>query len=64
VRGQIDGNVKAAQLVELHAPARVRGNIETPQLYIDKGVVFEGNCKMEGVSGKAPARAAGAGTGK
>ena len=58
VRGQIDGNIKAAVCVELHAPARVRGNIETPQLYIDKGVLFEGNCKMEGVTAKArPAQA-------
>lgn len=56
VRGHVDGNIKAAQLVELHAPARVRGNIETPQLFIDKGVIFEGNCKMEGASGKPSAQ--------
>lgn len=47
VEGNIEGNVRAARLIELHAPARVRGNLETPQLYIDKGVIFEGNCKME-----------------
>jgi len=50
VEGLIEGNVKAAQLVELHAPAKVRGNIETPSLFIDKGVIFEGNCKMENLS--------------
>src|SRR5947209_1155847 len=49
VEGNVEGNVKAAKLVELHAPARVRGNLETPQLFIDKGVVFEGNCKMDGL---------------
>jgi cytoskeletal protein CcmA (bactofilin family) len=57
VEGHIDGNIKAHQLVELHAPARVRGNIETPSLFIDKGVIFEGNCKMENL-GKAAAPAA------
>ncbi len=50
VEGTIEGNVKATQLIELHAPAKVRGNIETPSLFIDKGVMFEGNCKMEGLS--------------
>jgi len=51
VEGRIEGNVRAAQLVELHAPARVLGNIETPSLFIDKGVIFEGACKMENLAG-------------
>jgi cytoskeletal protein CcmA (bactofilin family) len=50
VEGNVEGNIRAGKCVELHAPARVRGNIETPQLFIDKGVIFEGNCKMEGVA--------------
>ncbi len=29
---------------------RVRGNIETPSLFIDKGVMFEGQCRMEGLT--------------
>ena len=41
-------------MVELHQPARMRGNIETPVLMIEKGVIFEGQTKMEGVE-KAPA---------
>src|SRR5438128_5058787 len=52
VEGNVEGNVRAAKLVELHAPARVRGNIETPSLFIDKGVIFEGACKMENLTGK------------
>jgi len=48
VEGNVTGNIRAKRSVELHAPAKVRGNIETPSLFIDKGVVFEGNCKMEG----------------
>src|SRR5437763_16775898 len=47
VEGNVNGNIKAKRAVELHAPARVRGNIETPSLYVDKGVIFEGNCRME-----------------
>ena len=54
VEGNIEGNIHATQLVELHAPARVHGNIETPQLFIDKGVIFEGSCKMEGIGKKKP----------
>ena len=50
--------VKASQSVELHQPGRLKGNIETPSLSIDKGVIFEGSCKMEtGGSAKAGATA-------
>jgi len=55
VEGTVIGNIRAKRLVELHAPARVRGNLETPSLFIEKGVVFEGQCRMEGI---APARQA------
>jgi cytoskeletal protein CcmA (bactofilin family) len=50
VEGNVTGNIRAKRAVELHAPARVKGNIETPSLYIDKGVVFEGHSKMEALS--------------
>jgi cytoskeletal protein CcmA (bactofilin family) len=43
----VTGNIRAKRAVELHAPARVKGNIETPSLYVDKGVMFEGSSKME-----------------
>ena len=57
VEGNVTGNIRAKRAVELHAPARVKGNIVTPSLFIDKGVIFEGNCKMEGVD-TLPARPA------
>jgi cytoskeletal protein CcmA (bactofilin family) len=53
VEGRVTGNIRARRAVELHTPARVRGNIVTPSLFIDKGVLFEGNCQMEGVEGQA-----------
>jgi|SRR5579883_1945928 len=55
VEGVIEGNIRASKLVELRAPARVRGNIETPQLIIEKGVLFEGHCKMEELAGRKEA---------
>jgi cytoskeletal protein CcmA (bactofilin family) len=55
VHGQIVGNVRARNGVELHSPARVKGNIETPALMIEKGVTFDGQTKMEGVERGASA---------
>ncbi len=60
VEGNVNGNIRAKRAVELHAPARVRGNIETPSLYVDKGVIFEGNCKMESISQVRPINPAAA----
>jgi cytoskeletal protein CcmA (bactofilin family) len=54
INGTVEGNIKATGLVELHPPARVKGSIETPALSMDKGVIFEGQCKMENLQGKAP----------
>jgi len=48
VHGEITGNVRAKTAIELHTPAKMRGNVETPSLMIEKGVTFEGQCKMEG----------------
>lgn len=55
VNGTVEGNIKATNLVELHPPARVKGSIETPALSIDKGVIFEGSCKMENLGAKQAA---------
>ena len=57
INGQVEGNIKATGMVELHPPARVKGSIESPALSMDKGVIFEGQCKMENLqaqAGKAP----------
>src|SRR4029079_5553480 len=51
VNGQVEGNIKATVMVELHPPARVKGSIETPALSMDKGVIFEGSGKMENLQG-------------
>jgi cytoskeletal protein CcmA (bactofilin family) len=58
VHGEIVGNLKAKTAVELHHPGKMKGNIETPSLMIEKGVVFEGQCKMDGFDKAAPVRPA------
>lgn len=45
--GELWGEVRARQLVEIHSPGRVHGSIRTPQIFIDKGVVFDGRCVMD-----------------
>jgi|SRR5450755_3851843 len=50
INGEVQGNIRAKTSIELHPPARVRGNLEAPSLSIDKGVIFEGTCKMEAQS--------------
>src|SRR3954465_9945979 len=47
IEGTVHGNIHAKRSVEIHTPAKVRGNISTPSLSIDKGVVFDGQCQME-----------------
>lgn len=46
ISGEIKGNVKAKTRVELHAPAKLFGSLQTPVLVIQEGVVFDGNCQM------------------
>jgi len=56
--GTVTGNIRAKSLIELEKNATVRANLETPAIRIEKGVVFIGTCKMEGLDGKsAPAPA-------
>ncbi|HTP52336.1 MAG TPA: polymer-forming cytoskeletal protein [Anaeromyxobacteraceae bacterium] len=56
VHGEVNGNIRAQVGVELHQPARVHGNIETPALMVAKGVIFEGQCKMESAAGERASR--------
>jgi cytoskeletal protein CcmA (bactofilin family) len=44
--GTLRGEVRAQKTVELHAPAKVFGNITAPQLVIDRGVQFEGQSRI------------------
>ena len=46
VSGEVTGNIKARDAVELRAHARVKGDITSPTLAVDKGAVFDGSSKM------------------
>ncbi len=58
VHGEVNGNILAKTLVEFHQPARIRGNVETPSLMVEKGVSFDGQCKMAGGASAGAARPA------
>ncbi len=46
INGEVTGDVSARNRVEVHRPAIFRGNITTPSLTVDEGVIFEGSSKM------------------
>ncbi len=45
--GKIKGNIVASSRVELRSPAQIEGNIETPALLIEDGVVLNGTVQMQ-----------------
>ena len=53
--GQVHGNIRAKQALEIHAPGKVIGNIHSPSVFIDRGVEFQGSCRMDPVESKPPA---------
>jgi cytoskeletal protein CcmA (bactofilin family) len=55
IQGNVVGNIVAKRSIEIHAPGRVKGDLHTPQLQIDKGVVFEGRSFMEAATNQARA---------
>jgi cytoskeletal protein CcmA (bactofilin family) len=44
--GEVQANIRARDAIELYAPAKVTGALHAPAIFIDRGVVFEGTCKM------------------
>jgi cytoskeletal protein CcmA (bactofilin family) len=46
VRGTVQGDITATRSLLLRKPAKVIGNISSPQLSIEDGVIFEGKCSM------------------
>tara|TARA_Y100001934_G_C12270843_1_gene734827 strand:+ start:64 stop:501 length:438 start_codon:yes stop_codon:yes gene_type:complete len=54
LHGVLRGDVKADKSIELHPPAKLYGNIETPSLVVHAGVTFDGNCKMDTKGAQKP----------
>ncbi len=44
--GVVTGNIRASHGIELYVPARVTGNLHAPEVFLDKGVQFTGECKI------------------
>src|ERR1044072_8355346 len=57
IQGTVVGNITAKRSIEIHAPGRVKGDLHTPSLQIDKGVIFEGRSFMENAVSNRPAAA-------
>jgi cytoskeletal protein CcmA (bactofilin family) len=55
IQGMVVGNIRAKRSIEILTPGRVKGDLSTPSLQIDKGVIFEGRSFMEGLADKAAA---------
>jgi cytoskeletal protein CcmA (bactofilin family) len=49
--GIVRGNIRAATAIELHAPGKMVGNLHSPSLFIDRGVEFQGSCRMDPLDG-------------
>ncbi len=49
--GDYHGDAKASKSIELKAPAKVRGNVTTASILIERGVFFDGTCKMDTTGG-------------
>ena len=46
VNGEVTGNLRATERIELKRTARVFGDVEAPIVVVEEGVLFEGHCRM------------------
>ncbi len=46
ISGEVSGQIRAQYRVEIQKPAIFRGDIHTPSLRVEDGVIFEGSSKM------------------
>src|SRR5262245_30329942 len=46
VYGRVEGHIKCTERLELHAGAHVTGDVLSPRVVIQDGVVIEGRCWM------------------
>jgi cytoskeletal protein CcmA (bactofilin family) len=47
ISGKLRGTIKAVTRVEMRAPARIDGDVETPSLIVEEGVVWNGQLTMQ-----------------
>jgi cytoskeletal protein CcmA (bactofilin family) len=48
IRGQVTGNVRASEKVELTVTGKLLGNVTAPEILMETGCLFNGLCTMTG----------------
>jgi cytoskeletal protein CcmA (bactofilin family) len=48
IMGKVNGTIDARKRIEVYPPACVVGDIQAPTILIESGVMFNGNCSMQG----------------
>jgi len=52
ISGVVRGNITATGKIEIQRPGKLFGNVKTPSLRIEEGVIFEGSCSMSHPAGE------------
>lgn len=47
ISGTVTGSIRADQKIEIHRTGRVYSDIDTPNLIVEEGAIFQGSCVME-----------------
>ena len=55
VEGEVNGDIHAKTAVEVRRAGKVRGNVESPTIAVERGALLQGSVKMS--SGERPAQA-------
>jgi cytoskeletal protein CcmA (bactofilin family) len=50
VKGEVHGDIRALERLELFATARITGNVHAPDLIVQSGCLLNGSCRMERAS--------------
>lgn len=53
--GIVHGNIRSRTAIEVHSPGKVVGNLHSPSVFIDRGVEFQGACRMDPLDEPSPA---------
>ena len=46
IMGEVNGTIHAKEKIEVYPPGRITGDIQSPVVLIESGVIFNGNCSM------------------
>lgn len=46
ISGNVRGNIRASEILQLTSGAQIIGDVETPRVSIEEGAIFNGRCSM------------------